>query len=542
MSKVNEILNGRKVDFLFVAAASFSYYAAGVYQRLNIYDEGAVVYGAARILNGDIPYRDFWTLYAPGIYYVQAGLFRLFGCSMVTERVLSSIFLAASALFVYLITTQYTSRIYALLAWFLCLSANVYWDFGSPGAASICFCLLATLLLLEFLARPNKSYIFLCGFITGVAVLFRQDFGIYTLVAQVLTILSVFFLSHPLRKDGLKMSTGKVVRYVPLYLLGIFVVVTPAVIYFAVRVPHVDLYYAFIVFPRDVYSKVRSLPYPALFPNAGKAFSSLSSLVQFGRALYYSFLYYFPIAIYLLVILALLLNMRKAEDKKHRSLGILLILLQGLLFLNVARIRSDKVHALPMFTFAAILFASLLSSIPNAKICRYIRTVAIVLVLSATIEPVAKKIITLNESLILSRKYSFTLPRARHIYCKYESYQDAVEYIQDKVPPNERIFVGNYRHDRIFASDIIFYFLANRHSSTKYHELDPGVATTARVQQSIIQDLDKYRVRFIVLRDWNINEPNESSMDGGVTILDDFIRSNFVLDRRFEGYDVWKRI
>ena len=53
---------------------------------LNIYDEGIIVYGATRVMHGEIPYRDFWTQYSPGQLYALAGLFRLFGVQIAVER------------------------------------------------------------------------------------------------------------------------------------------------------------------------------------------------------------------------------------------------------------------------------------------------------------------------------------------------------------------------------------------------------------------------------------------------------------------------
>ena len=40
---------------------------------------GKAVAGACRVLAGDVPYRDFWTMYAPGQFYAVAGLFAAFG-------------------------------------------------------------------------------------------------------------------------------------------------------------------------------------------------------------------------------------------------------------------------------------------------------------------------------------------------------------------------------------------------------------------------------------------------------------------------------
>src|SRR2546423_11984349 len=50
-------------------------------------DEGIVLQGSARILRGEIPYRDFFSFYTPGSYYLVALLFKVFGDSLVVARV-----------------------------------------------------------------------------------------------------------------------------------------------------------------------------------------------------------------------------------------------------------------------------------------------------------------------------------------------------------------------------------------------------------------------------------------------------------------------
>jgi hypothetical protein len=107
----------------------------------------------------------------------------------------------------------------------------------------------------------------------------------------------------------------------------------------------------------------------------------------------------------------------------------------------------------------------------------------------------------------------------------------------------ESIFVGNQRHDLIFANDIGFYFLSNRPSATKYHELHPGVATTRSVQEVIVYDIESKNVNWIVLvYVHESEEPNASAVSSGVHFLDDFIRSKYVLVAEFGNYGIWKRV
>ncbi|MCK4236762.1 MAG: hypothetical protein KAX38_06560 [Candidatus Krumholzibacteria bacterium] len=58
-------LPGNRILVCILISLSSLYLLVGFNQDPDIYDEGLGVYGAARVLNGEIPYRDFWTLYAP---------------------------------------------------------------------------------------------------------------------------------------------------------------------------------------------------------------------------------------------------------------------------------------------------------------------------------------------------------------------------------------------------------------------------------------------------------------------------------------------
>jgi hypothetical protein len=155
----------------------------------------------------------------------------------------------------------------------------------------------------------------------------------------------------------------------------------------------------------------------------------------------------------------------------------------------------------------------------------------------------------------IHRIFSFKIPglvtsqfeRAKGIYVfqGQETYlEPAIKIVRANTKPDELIFVGNSRHDRIFINDVMFYFLCERHSATKYHELHPGLANTRKVQLEIIDELKRNNVKIIVL--WNgaenVVEPNESSVSTGVNDLDDFIRLNYATIMYLGPYRILQRI
>jgi len=68
----------------------------------------------------------------------------------------------------------------------------------------------------------------------------------------------------------------------------------------------------------------------------------------------------------------------------------------------------------------------------------------------------------------------------------------------------------------------------------------PRLTNTLPVQQRMVEDLKREKVRCIVLYSGfdSTHEPNTSMENTGVTYLDDFIHSNFRLTRQFGDYTI----
>jgi uncharacterized membrane protein len=64
---------------------------------------GVQTVGAERVLAGEITYRDFWTMYAHGHFYLLALLFHIFGTHLLVEVIAGSVVSATAACLCYLL-------------------------------------------------------------------------------------------------------------------------------------------------------------------------------------------------------------------------------------------------------------------------------------------------------------------------------------------------------------------------------------------------------------------------------------------------------
>jgi hypothetical protein len=329
----------------------------------------------------------------------------------------------------------------------------------------------------------------------------------------------------------------------------------PAVFYLLWHVPVADLLEQLFVLPATVYPGVRRLPYPSIIAPFGQR-EWLSSIEGWGR-LAHSLLLVLPYYLHLFALITAIVLMLRAWCKRESEpmlikygLGILyLSLLVSFVFLK-ALVRPHYIQFSHIIVISHIMLGAFLCA-PRAALGLFARACCGLLLFSMCLLPLSVLLPGSGHSLLdfrLSRTFNSSSMGLSKIekagaFLVHPDQASAIEEVRRKVPPGQHIFVGNGRHDRIFINDILFYFLADRPSATKYHELHPGVATTADVQQRIILELMSKRVRVVVL--WEgvdeVNEPNLSSVSSGVHLLDDFLHSEYVEVARFGQYSVRER-
>ena len=120
--------------------------------------------------------------------------------------------------------------------------------------------------------------------------------------------------------------------------------------------------------------------------------------------------------------------------------------------------------------------------------------------------------------------------------------REVVRYIKRNSSEDEMIYVGVANHDCFTTNHPAVYFLADRGYASRYHELHPGVTTTPDVQREIIAELETYAPRLVVLTPAYVHEPNDSSIDLRVDLLDGYISSNYERMETFGNYEIWVRL
>jgi 4-amino-4-deoxy-L-arabinose transferase-like glycosyltransferase len=531
------------VFMLFSLAYLFLFFNQGI----NVYDEGIVVYGATRILDGDIPYKDFWAIYSPAQFYVIAGVFKIFGTTIIIARIWSTLIRFSLLIVSYSIARKFVSQTYAFIASILILIwLGSYQFYESAMPTALLFSLLSFLSLMNFMSKRLKRWLFLSGVLVGVAALFRQDIGFYAFMSTALVVLPFVFVNETFKDERYARRFLHLLRFGSCFAAGTIIITLPVLIYFLRAVPSEDLVYDFFTFPVKIYPAFRSLPYPAPIPNPTLIFAGSLSLGQYVQGALQLLPLYLPLLIYALFILVLGIRIRKRVfDWKQRNIwGLIFILLFGLMCLNHVRIRTHISHLMATFIPAILLYVVLFSFVPKSRKFRPVVWISFILLGYSFIGASVEKTKTLlNSRFFLQNKHFYSIERARGIFETnrwFSDRQNAIQYIQKKVPANEKIYVGNKRHDQIIWNDIIFYFLSNRHSATKYYDLHPGVATTDEIQEKMIDDIETNKVKFIVLFERKIGKRWESNRIGS-RLLDNFIRDNFTQEKQFGIYTIWKR-
>jgi hypothetical protein len=513
-------------------------------RTVGVFDEGLILFGATRVLDGAVPHRDFLTLYGPGQFYVLAGLFKLFGVSVLVERAWDTAVRWCCVVLVMIVVRQAAPRWLAVLA----AIASLVWlasfgAYGFPVFPALAAALAGLAFLVPALARGGPaSRLTAAGICAGIGMLFRYDIGIATFGSEC----AILAFSGWALCDSGTSCFRTVLRSIGWFGAGFAVVVVPVAIAYADGGVIPDLIFQVITYPARFYVKTRSLPFPGLWPPVPLIREAV----------------YLPLVVCVAAVPTLILLARYAPDNRSASddtgplpsaqaimpWSLLGLVDLTLVFFGKGVVRASIDHMAMALITSIALTGVLARPVPGrGPLGRFMVMVAVAATCMLTLLiwredlPSALSNVAWAGDPASWQLAANGMPPAsgscrapadlQRIACFAISPDtiETVRYVRQRTSADDPVFVGLSRHDRIFVNGVLLYFVMNRRPATKWYEFDPGLQTSAPIQQEMVGELRRVKPPLIVLQsDWDaVREPNDSALSSGVTILDDYLRGAF---------------
>jgi hypothetical protein len=501
---------GFKVVLALLCFAAFSCLIYASWIGINYYDEGVVAYGAQSVLQGRLPYRDFWTLYGPGQFYLVALFFSIFGDSFDVFRAVGVLVFIFLMLYTGGIVSRLTHRsglpavfmllvFFAVAAGFKILGTSVT-TFLALVVASIFYCLDDVMEHGRFIRVAS---------LLGISAWFRPDAAAINFVVIALSLL---FSCYCVPAIGL--DKRKVFKFLVLVLA---VSMLPYVL-LLIAVPPSSMYSMLVDFPLFGFSASRKLDYPGLaIRNAG---------------------FYIPWLVFLCMPLLILHRVKE----RNFILMVLALCALGLILMLRIVVRADFVHLASVIPVLAILFSIQIYMLDD-RLVSWQKKVAIGGLLALLLFALWLPLKTLANLLyhIPDTEITFiaTPNGAKIPFIKRDlPLEQLIDFVNKNIPEHESLFVGNQAHDKVFVNEVLLYFLLDRPDATRYPELHPGITDRIDVQQEIIGDIQKNNVQWVILATHPSAEPNLSQYGEGSTLLDQYLAENFEAVKTFDRYVV----
>lgn len=453
------------------------------------YDEGWMLNSAKRVLQGEIPYRDFVFIYTPGVIFSLAFIFKILGESILAARILAVITSLVSLFFLYKILSHTTKNKTII---FLSLSPFLLWgpfqiNFTWPVMFCIALSLITYYFFLLFNQTKNKNFLFSAGLTTALVLIFKQNLGLAVIINNIL-----IFLLIPKLKDK-KLVIPHIAGFATIIsIFFIYLYLNGALFIF------IDQMY-FLLIRKILFEGMLSTPLIYSGPFAYqiiKSFFYLLPLILGGTATYILF--------------------KKKRQWFFLGTFVLLFYLLGM------RPTTDIVHLAPMLSLTGISLAIIINFSKNN-----LKTISIGLLfflIFLGIYSVFFRGYYRWEAPIVQHRQYLNHPRIK-IFLDGKYYRILpllISKIEQETKKDDYIFVYHFSP--------MTYFISDRRNPTKYDYI-PQSLLEKNVDLEIVNQLKLNNVKVVVTE--NINNDKSKTAN--------FIRNNFKSLAISDDYIFWKR-
>ena len=432
-------------------------------------DEGIILQGAQRILEGQVLYRDFFSFFTPGSYYLFALLFRVFGDSYLVAHTALAFVGAAFSPITYLLARRVCSRQASLLVTGLMTATALPWRFvvihNWDSTLWACLALYCAVRLLE---SPSVKWAFAAATFVSLTALFEQSKGVGLLLG-----LGMGFLIIISGSQQSKVFTRGRLIAISAGLAWPFLV---TVVYFASRHALTTMLASWF-WPLQHYSVANRVPYGydnmtgkarhRIFDAASPGLRLFTMLVFSARS-WVPFLPLFGVA--LLIRLTFRRWRRISVGPEWAYYVLVSATISGLL-LSIVIARADYLHFIflqPVF-FLALAWLLDGRGIRNRFFTRIAPAVGFCLSMSLLAMAAHLLFQTRADHSVVTRRGSVTM----------KTKDTAIEYVQTHVAPGERILIYPYQST--------YYYLTQTYSPTRFDFYQPGMHTDQQLQEMLTE-------------------------------------------------------
>jgi hypothetical protein len=168
----------RSLTSPLVAGLAFAYFLAYPL-AIGRADESHLLYGAKRILGGEVIYKDFFEILTPLSFYLFAGIFRIGGTTLLAARVGMAVIDALGCALLFRLTRQVSGAAEATLATLVFAGICIpTWPYASPHwISTVLGLLVAAVTLARSWSASSRARPLVAGVLAGVAVGVQQQRG-----------------------------------------------------------------------------------------------------------------------------------------------------------------------------------------------------------------------------------------------------------------------------------------------------------------------------------------------------------------------------
>lgn len=488
----------RRAGLVFLCAFAYLGWLAASRFVLALNDEGIYLDGGLRLLHGQIPYRDFFSLTGPGTFVLEAASLRIFGTTLAAGRMPVVLDIAVLTACLFWLVSRLSSQVSAVLASFTFLAfvtlgdtavvANHRWDSGAWAmlAVTLIFAVSERAVSERAPLEKSKLMTFAAGVAIGIAAWCTPP------VALAVVALGVCLVAYRATR-GLSIA----------YLGGVALALSAGLIWIISK-GALPAMLDSLLWSASNYSGANRVWYGSVtggYANLLHGSSGFDTAMTIGLLGFLTFPATLPFlsAIWLW---------------KRPSMSVVLLLATGFALILSTYPRWDLNHltwiSAPFYALAAALIAR----------TSFKKPVAVIVLIAAG----ACLMVGIQQRL----RESTRITSVGSVHGK-QADLDVLTMIQSRVKPSDTLFVFPYRP--------LLYFVTGAHNPTRYSFLQPGMFSD-NDEVEALSELRAHPPRWVFythvppeayLRIWPGSDPRRLQMAG----IEDFLKENY------EGTEQW---